>query len=248
MSDRTPSAPNGVGGLSGGAGTHPHATMRLLGDHWIIAGDVRSGDRRGRALGFPTANLYLDPCGGPDDGVWAATVAVAGRTHSAAVSLGHRSTYYGASGPRVLEANILDFDADIYGRRLIVVLRQFIRPQRRFDGSAALVRQLVADVATTRTWAASLESETRGARSVRASRTRRRIRSIEASGVAAPRARRRERLIAAAALDARERDHLTHEAIAEIAGVPLEFLRWAYPEVADLDAAAATSVTLSHPY
>ncbi|PRY16745.1 riboflavin kinase [Kineococcus rhizosphaerae] len=123
-----------------------------------IEGVVEHGDERGRLLGFPTANLGVH---GQDlrDGVWAGLVEVdpgTGRatTHVAAVSVGHRPTYYDRTGERLLEANLLDFSGDLYGRRVIVHLITRLRPQRRSTGSEELVTQLRADVAAVREWAA----------------------------------------------------------------------------------------------
>ncbi|WP_432493084.1 riboflavin kinase [Kineococcus gypseus] len=118
-----------------------------------VAGVVEHGDARGRTLGFPTANVAV-PAHGLRDGVWAGTVQVGQDVHVAAVSVGHRPTYYGREGARLLEAHLLDFSGDLYGREVLVRLHVRLRPQRRFSGSADLVEQLHRDVADTRTWAA----------------------------------------------------------------------------------------------
>jgi hypothetical protein len=211
---------------------------------WIVTGDVQPGDRRGRVLGFPTANLYLDSSGGPEDGVWAATVSLAGARYAAAVSLGRRSTYYGASGRRVLEAHLLDFNRDIYDQRIMVVLRQYLRPQRNFDGSVALMRQLDIDVAATRAWAEAAHPR----EAVRGATPRGARKGSTPESALQARARRRERLIAAAARDALDEADMTHERVAALAGVPVGFLRWAYPRTCDLYAVAQASVTFPHSY
>ena len=124
-----------------------------------IHGVVEHGDERGRTLGFPTANIGI-----PDldlaDGVWASTVqldpnarGVGGCLHVAAVSIGHRPTYYGKHGTRLLEANLLDFSGDLYGRHVLVRLFIRLRPQRRFAGSSELIEQLHRDIDDTRAWA-----------------------------------------------------------------------------------------------
>nr|WP_281373073.1 riboflavin kinase [Kineococcus aurantiacus] len=124
-----------------------------------VEGVVEHGDERGRLLGFPTANVAVPPHG-LKDGVWAGTVRIApgpdgtgGTTHVAAVSVGHRPTYYGKDGERLLEANLLDFDGDLYGRGIRIDLHVRLRPQRRYEGSAELVDQLRRDVEDTRRWA-----------------------------------------------------------------------------------------------
>lgn len=129
-----------------------------------VAGVVEHGDERGRLLGFPTANVAV-PEHGLRDGVWAGTVQVdasrgggggaggGGRLHVAAVSVGHRPTFYGRDGHRLLEAHLLDFTGDLYDRPVVVRLHVRLRPQRRFEGTAELVEQVHRDVAGTRAWA-----------------------------------------------------------------------------------------------
>ncbi|WP_432547251.1 riboflavin kinase [Kineococcus sp. SYSU DK004] len=121
-----------------------------------VEGVVEHGDERGRLLGFPTANVAV-PEHGLRDGVWAGTVqvdpATGGPVHVAAVSVGHRPTYYGRDGQRLLEAHLLDFDGDLYERTVLVRLHERLRPQRRYAGSSELVEQLRLDVAATRAWA-----------------------------------------------------------------------------------------------
>ncbi len=124
-----------------------------------MTGIVVHGDQRGRLLGFPTANVAV-PLHALKDGVWAGTVLLTpgpdgstGTSHVAAVSVGHRPTYYGKDGERLLEANLLDFDGDLYGRSLRVDLHVRLRPQRRCTGSTELVELLRRDVLETRHWA-----------------------------------------------------------------------------------------------
>ena len=121
-----------------------------------VEGVVEHGDERGRLLGFPTANVAV-PEHGLRDGVWAGTVQVdpsrGGPVHVAAVSVGHRPTYYGKDGDRLLEAHLLDFTGDLYDRAVLVRLHVRLRPQRKFTGSGELVDQMHRDVAATREWA-----------------------------------------------------------------------------------------------
>lgn len=120
----------------------------------IINGIVEHGDARGRQLGFPTANIpFSDP--GVGDGVWAAVVETGDAQWAvAAVSIGRRSTFYAQQGQRLLEAHLLDFDQDLYGRALNVHLGDKLRHQQSFASMETLVAQLHADVEATRTWAA----------------------------------------------------------------------------------------------
>jgi riboflavin kinase/FMN adenylyltransferase len=112
----------------------------------VVAGTVVAGDRRGRELGFPTANIRLDPDSEvPAFGVYAARVD----RRAAAVSIGVRPTFGDGLEP-LLEAHLLDYSGDLYGRELSVQLLAYLRPERRFDSVEALVEQMNADVAAVR--------------------------------------------------------------------------------------------------
>lgn len=130
----------------------PEEAARMLG-HWHrIEGRVQHGDKRGRDLGFPTANLGLGDLHRPRYGVYAVMVDVldgpfAGRWPGAA-NLGERPTF-GVNAPN-LEVHLLDFDGDLYGAALSVALVAFQRPELKFDGVPALVEQMGRDVAETR--------------------------------------------------------------------------------------------------
>jgi FAD synthase len=120
----------------------------------VVSGPVVRGDQRGAELGFPTANLTL--ASGAEavaDGVYAGWVT--GETfgcRGTAVSIGSRSTFYGAEGERLLEAHLVDFDGDLYGQVLSVHLVEKLRGQRRFPDMEALIGQLEQDVERTRAW------------------------------------------------------------------------------------------------
>jgi riboflavin kinase/FMN adenylyltransferase len=125
----------------------PAEAARLLGHSWSIEGHVRPGDRRGREIGFPTANLHLEGVLEPAYGVYAvraylddADTALAG-----VANFGIRPTF-GTSTP-LLEVHLFDFASKIYGRLLRVELIDYLRPERKFDGLDALKAQLHADVA-----------------------------------------------------------------------------------------------------
>ncbi|WP_432542988.1 riboflavin kinase [Kineococcus sp. SYSU DK002] len=155
-----PGAP-GTRGFPGSPGSPRPAVPRprdtAAGVALVVSGVVEHGDERGRLLGFPTANVAV-PGHGLRDGVWAGTVQVdpggGGALHVAAVSVGHRPTFYGRDGHRLLEAHLLDFTGDLYDRTVEVRLHVRLRPQRRFDGTDGLVAQVHRDVAGTRAWAA----------------------------------------------------------------------------------------------
>jgi FAD synthase len=126
-----------------------------------LEGIVEHGDARGRELGYPTANISV-PDGEIGDGVWAGTVRLGpeglGETYAAAVSVGRRPTYY-RKGTRLLEAHLLDYSGDLYGRIVRVSLHVYIRPQRRFRGTDELAAQIRGDVACVRSWAAGAGHE-----------------------------------------------------------------------------------------
>jgi riboflavin kinase/FMN adenylyltransferase len=121
------------------------AGARLLGRPAEVEGTVVSGDARGGTLGFPTANLAV-PASllVPAYGIYA---GVAGE-HRAAVSIGV-NPHYGGNERRV-EAFLLDFEGDLYGRRLVVELWARLREERAFAGEDELVAQIALDVEATR--------------------------------------------------------------------------------------------------
>ncbi|MCW5892690.1 MAG: bifunctional riboflavin kinase/FAD synthetase [bacterium] len=121
----------------------------LLGRPHVLRGRVMAGDRRGRTLGFPTANLHLKP--GvllPPDGVYAVRARLDGTTRSAVMNVGVRPTFGGLR--HTVEAYLLDFDGDLYGRWLAVELVARLRGEQRFAGVEALQAQIAADVAQAR--------------------------------------------------------------------------------------------------
>ncbi len=130
----------------------PDVAARMLGDWHRIEGRVEHGDKRGKALGFPTANLGLGGLHRPRYGVYAVHADVIDGPHRGrwpgAASLGERPTF-GVNAPN-LEVHLLDFDGDLYGATISVALVAFQRPELRFDGAPALVAQMARDVAETR--------------------------------------------------------------------------------------------------
>ncbi len=118
---------------------------KLLGRAPEVEGIVVAGDARGGTLGFPTANLRLDPfLLVPAHGIYAG--AADGRR--AAISIG-TNPHYGGEERRV-EAHVLDFEGDLYGRRLVLELWRRLRDERAFETEEALVEQIARDVEETR--------------------------------------------------------------------------------------------------
>jgi riboflavin kinase/FMN adenylyltransferase len=125
------------------------AAAAALGRPHRIEGVVVRGDRRGRDLGFPTANLLTDRYAAvPADGVYAAWLVRRGQRHPAAVSIGTNPTFSGRE--RRVEAYVLDFDGDLYGERLALDFVTHLREMRRYEGIEPLTRQIEQDVADTR--------------------------------------------------------------------------------------------------
>jgi riboflavin kinase/FMN adenylyltransferase len=123
---------------------------RFLGAPFGMRGPVVHGDKRGRTLGYPTANLVPDPrMVVPDHGIYACRARVGGETHVAAVNVGVRPTFKTGRG-LLVEAFLLDFDADVYGEELQLEFLARLRGERRFDSVEALVEQMERDVAETR--------------------------------------------------------------------------------------------------
>jgi riboflavin kinase/FMN adenylyltransferase len=119
---------------------------RLLGAPFQLCGEVVRGDERGRALGFPTANLIPEePLACPGHGVYACRA----NGHPAAISIGVRPTFQTGRG-ELIEAYLLDFDGDLYGTQLCIEFLERLRGERRFDSPDALVEQMRRDVEHTR--------------------------------------------------------------------------------------------------
>jgi riboflavin kinase / FMN adenylyltransferase len=123
---------------------------QLLGRTYTLCGPVIAGAHLGRKLGFPTANLNVAGILVPPAGVYAAEAQVEGKTHRAAVNIGHRPTMYSAEGGLCVEAHLLDFAADIYGQEIELTFLRKLREERKFPSAAALQQQIVHDVAATR--------------------------------------------------------------------------------------------------
>jgi riboflavin kinase/FMN adenylyltransferase len=124
---------------------------RLLGDPFTLLGEVAHGDKRGRELGYPTANIVPDPAYvTPGHGVYAAHARVGdGEPIASAVSIGVRPTFVTGRG-ELVEAYLLDFDADIYGEPLELAFRKRLRGEKRFESVDALIAQMARDVQAAR--------------------------------------------------------------------------------------------------
>jgi riboflavin kinase/FMN adenylyltransferase len=120
----------------------------LLGRPHELRGVVVEGDRRGRELGYPTANVAVPSrCCLPADGIYAGTfVGADGVSRMAAISLGRRPTFYESAGSSLLEAYVLDFDGDLYGQGARVRFVEHLRGEQKFPSVEDLVTQIGRDV------------------------------------------------------------------------------------------------------
>ena len=115
----------------------------LLGAPWFVSGEVIHGEKRGRALGFPTANLRLDQSCGLKHGIYAVRVQVSGRRHGGVASFGRRPMF--DHGAPLLEAFLFNFDGDLYGKAIDVAFIGWIRPEQAFASVDDLKRAMNAD-------------------------------------------------------------------------------------------------------
>jgi len=127
------------------------AVNRLLGRKFSISGRVIKGENKGKELGFPTCNIKLQRRRIPLHGVFACVVILDDCDIPAAVNIGFRPTVTEA-GEALLEAHLLDFDADLYDQQLEVVFKVKIREEQKFDGIDALKAQVATDVQAVRAY------------------------------------------------------------------------------------------------
>jgi riboflavin kinase/FMN adenylyltransferase len=126
---------------------------RLLGRSYAVRGRVIEGDRRGRTLGFPTANLEPETEILPAHGVYAGRARIldqgSAALFDAVTNVGRRPTFK-ADDPPLAEAHLLDFSGDLYGRRIELTFEARLREERRFSGPDELREQIARDVAAGR--------------------------------------------------------------------------------------------------
>jgi riboflavin kinase / FMN adenylyltransferase len=115
----------------------------FLGYPWFVSGTVIHGDKRGRELGFPTANLRLDPACALRHGIYAVRAAVAGRRYDGVASFGRRPMF--DSGAVLLEIFLFDFSGDLYGATIDVAFMAWLRDEAMFGSAKELVRQMEQD-------------------------------------------------------------------------------------------------------
>jgi riboflavin kinase / FMN adenylyltransferase len=120
----------------------------LLGYPWFVNAEVVHGDKRGRELGYPTANLRLDPACGLKHGIYAVRAGVGERRYDGVASFGRRPMF--DQGTVLLEVFLFDFSADLYGEVIDVAFIDWIRPELKFDSVEELVRRISEDARLAR--------------------------------------------------------------------------------------------------
>ncbi|MEY2530699.1 MAG: riboflavin kinase / adenylyltransferase [Verrucomicrobiota bacterium] len=122
----------------------------MLGRQYTILGTVTGGEKLGKKIGFPTANLSAHSEQFPPNGVYFAEAWLGGVLLHGVVNLGYRPTVSTGKPERILEIHLLDFDRDIYGKDLEIRFVRYLRPEKKFENVDALVRQIEADVRRAR--------------------------------------------------------------------------------------------------
>ncbi len=115
----------------------------LLGYPWFVTGQVVHGDQRGRELGYPTANLRLDPDCALKHGVYAVRIGIGGQRYDGVANFGRRPMF--DTGAVLLEVYLFDFSGDLYGAALDVAFIAWIRPELKFDSVEDLIRRMDDD-------------------------------------------------------------------------------------------------------
>jgi riboflavin kinase/FMN adenylyltransferase len=129
---------------------YPERAITQLGRPWAIRGIVAHGDKRGRTIGFPTANITLGRHLEPARGVYAVTARLPdGSVRRGVANIGRRPTVNAGPESR-LEVNLFDYEGDLYGAELSVSLHAFLRTEKRFAGLDELRAQIAADAEEAR--------------------------------------------------------------------------------------------------
>lgn len=127
----------------------------MLGREYTILGTVTGGEKLGKKIGFPTANLSAHSEQFPPNGVYFAEAWLDGVLLHGVVNLGVRPTVSSGKPERILEIHLLDFDQEIYGKDLEIRFVRYLRPEKKFESVDALVRQIDVDVRQAREFCAA---------------------------------------------------------------------------------------------
>jgi riboflavin kinase/FMN adenylyltransferase len=130
------------------ASGHVTEANDLLGYPWFVTAQVVHGDKRGRELGYPTANLRLGPDCGLKHGIYAVRVGIGDARYDGVANFGRRPMF--DTGAVLLEVFLFDFAGDLYGAALDVAFIGWIRPELNFDSVEALIRRMGQDCSQAR--------------------------------------------------------------------------------------------------
>lgn len=126
------------------------ATFKLLGRYFSLSGPVAGGFERGHILGFPTANIRLDPEQAiPEDGVYATLAYIDDKVYQSVTNIGVKPTF--GKGERTVEVHIIGFTGDLYGQKLTIELVEHLRAEMKFAGPEDLSTQIKKDVEHAKT-------------------------------------------------------------------------------------------------
>jgi len=123
---------------------------QMLGREYTILGTVMAGEKLGRKLGFPTANLSAHSEQFPPNGVYVAEARLAGTLYRGVANLGYRPTVSAEKRERLLELHLFELKKDIYGAEVEVRFLRYLRPEQKFENVDALAAQIARDVAEAR--------------------------------------------------------------------------------------------------
>lgn len=123
----------------------------LLGRYYSISGEVIHGEKRGRTIGYPTANVQPnEPYFIPRLGVYAVKVIVRGQTYDSVLSVGLKPTFHSDIMEPIIEAHLFNFNEDIYGETMTVLFISYLRPEEKFNTIEALIKQIDLDAEEAR--------------------------------------------------------------------------------------------------
>ncbi|MEM8797271.1 MAG: bifunctional riboflavin kinase/FAD synthetase [Pseudomonadota bacterium] len=120
----------------------------ILGYRYSVTGEIIHGEKRGRDLGYPTANMALQPQSELRHGIYAVRMRIDGALHDGVASFGRRPTF--DNGAPLLETFVFDYSGDLYGKTVDVVFEKFLRGEEKFDSIEALIAQMDRDSANAR--------------------------------------------------------------------------------------------------
>ena len=118
----------------------------IIGDYWKIVGEVTEGDKRGREIGFPTANIMMKNLIKPDFGVYAVKIEYKNDVFNGIANFGVRPTFNKTKSLPILEVHLFNFSDNLYGKEIVISFVDFIRKEKKFNGLESLKSQIQLDI------------------------------------------------------------------------------------------------------